>query len=201
MRINKRDKEILKFVEDHKAITIKICANLFFSNSKNNYYSASRRLKILQENGLLKRFRKDVYSEAIYYEKGSPLSPHRIKLLELYSRLTMIGNVITFIKEYTVPCENMKRKNDGLIEIAVLDKEYEYTYPLIIEIDYTHDTSINKIKDLRDSGHFQELYDIMPIMIIVKRFEYQKKVYVNGVNIIYLNWDLEGIENIFDREE
>lgn len=202
MYLKQRDKDILNFIEKHQSITIRICANLFFNNCKNGYYSASRRLKVLQDNGFLSRFRKNIYSEAVYYRSGTkPLNPHRIKLLEVYSRLNNLGTISTFEKEYRVPCGKKIRKNDGLIEIAIEYQGYKYEYPLIIEIDYTHDTSSSKIKELNDYGHFQNLYGVMPLILIVKKYEYQKKVFVDGVNIVYLDWNLEGIEDIFKYEE
>ena len=68
-----------------------------------------------------------------------------------------------------------------------------YEYPIIIEIDKTHDTGSDKINDIYKSSHYQKRFEIMPMMLIVKRNEFQKRIYVKDVNLVYVNWDLEGI--------
>jgi len=196
-----RDKDILKFIEKYGSINKIICGNLYFSKNKDRYYSASRRLKILYRNKFLKKYKKDMYEDIIYYRDKKPLKAHDIKLLEVYSYLHTLGNIKLFERENVVQCGNKKRKNDGLIEIAIRKGRYEYTYPLIIEIDMTHDTNFDKINDIYNSGQYQDKYDIMPMMLIVKRDDFQKKIYHDNVNIKYLPWKLNGIEDIFIDDE
>ncbi|GAA0768750.1 hypothetical protein GCM10008908_09460 [Clostridium subterminale] len=192
-----RDNKILKFIEEHGSITINICANLFFNNANNKYDLARKRLRILYKNKYIKR-NKEVGAEVIYY-LNRPLKPHNLKLLEVYSRLCTIGNVITFEKEKMVLCPNKKRKIDGFMEIEIDDGEYINTYPVIIEIDYTHNTHIDKIKDVYNSNYFQNQYGFLPSILIVKKNEWDKKL--NGyedITIINLNWNLDNIEEVFN---
>lgn len=192
-----RDNEILKFIEEHGSITINICANLFFNNANNSYDLARKRLRILYKNKYIKRH-KAVGSEVIYY-LNRPIKPHNLKLLEVYSKFSTMGNVITFEKEKMVICPNKKRKIDAFMEIEVDDGEYINSYPLIVEIDYTHNTHIDKIKDIYNSNYFQSQYGFLPTIIIVKRNEWDKKLNsYDDITIINLNWNLDNIEEVFD---
>lgn len=191
-----RDNKILNFIEEYGSITINICANLFFSNANNKYDLARKRLRILYNNKYIKRY-KEVGAEVIYYLNKS-LKPHDLKLLEVYSKLSSIGNVVTFEKEKVILCPN-KRKIDGFMEIEVEEGEYINTYPLIVEIDYTHNTHLNKIKDIYNSNYFQDMYGFLPIILIVKRNQWDKKL--NGyadIAIINLDWSLDNIEEVFN---
>lgn len=189
-----KDNDILTFIEKHKGITIKTCANLFYSHCNNSYYMASRKLKGLYENKRLKRFRKTINDEYVYYISGTPIKPHKTKLLEVYSRLLLNWNVELFEKEIQV--EN--RKNDGLFELVIDRGDYDEIFPLIVEIDYSHDTDFKKMKDIYESGYYQERYEIMPVTLIVKRYDFQKRFSTELFNVVYVNWDLDGIESIFD---
>jgi len=201
MYLKENDKKILRFVEDNKSITIQICADLFFNKTsrRSAYISASRRLKTLHDNKFLKRFRKTINDEYVYYREGNPLGYHKMKLLEVYSRLSTIGEITRFEKEFVVGTGKAKRKNDGLIEIKVDQGEYINTYAVVIEIDYTHETNWTKIKDIINSGDYQEMYGAMPTILIVKRYEHMKKLNSNSdVEILNINWKLEGIEQLFE---
>lgn len=193
-----RDNEILKFIETHRSITIKICANIFFSHSNNAYDLARKRLRILYKNKLIKRY-KALGQEVIYYF-NKPLKPHAIKLLEVYSELYKRGNVITFKKEMSLKCPLKQRKIDGFIEVEIEDKQYITTIPLIIEIDFTHNTHINKIKDIYNSNYFQEQYGFMPRVVIVKGNEWDKKLISNNdIEIVNIDWNLENIEEVLSN--
>lgn len=201
MYLKENDNRILQFVEDNKSISIQICANLFFNNcsKESAYISASRRLKTLYDNKFLKRFRKTINDEYVYYRDGSPLGYHSMKLLEVYSKLSTIGEIVRFEKEFMVGSGKTKRKNDGLIEIKVEQGEYINTYAVIIEIDYSHETNWAKIRDIIKSGVYQKMYGTMPTILIVKRYEHMKKLNSNSdVEILNINWKLDGIEQLFE---
>lgn len=198
MYLKQRDKDILNWLEnvssinDKDGVNNKIIGNIFYNDCKDPYYNSSRRLKELYRSKFLKRYRKNINDEYIYY-RSRPLSEHQIKLLEVYSKFCTLGNVTLFEREVEVVGGNKKRKNDGLIIIEIEKEGYLYEYPIIIEIDKTHDTGSDKINDLYRSSHYQNRFGIMPMMLIVKRNEFQKRIYVKDVNLVYVNWDLEGI--------
>jgi len=198
MRITKRDKALLKWLEDvsltkeKNGINNKIAGNLFYNNCKDPYYNASRRLKELYRNGFLKRHRKSISDDYIYYNDERPLSEHQMKLLEVYSKLSTLGDVILFEREVEVIGSKKKRKNDGLVVI----KNNNIEYPIIIEIDKTHDTDITKINNIIESNYYQNRFGKMPTMLIVKRYEFQKKFYSKNINIVYIDWDLNNINEL-----
>lgn len=190
-----RDNNILKFIEEHGSITINICANLFFNHVNNSYDLARKRLRILYKNKLIKRY-KAVGKEVIYYF-NKPLKPHNLKLLEVYSELYKRCNVITFEKEMSLKCPLKQRKIDGFIELEIEDDKYITTIPLIIEIDYTHNTHIDKIKDIYNSNYFQGIYGFMPRVIIIKKNEWDKKLQSNkDMEIINIDWNLNCIKEV-----
>jgi len=200
MYLKENDNRILKFVEENKSITIQICANLFFRdcNKESAYISASRRLKKLYDNKFLKRFRKTINDEYVYYRDGNPLGYHKMKLLEVCSKLSTIGEIVKFEQEFEVASGKIKRKNDGLIEIKVEQGEYINTYAVIIEIDYSHETNWAKIKDIIKSGVYQNMYGTMPTILIVKKYEHMKRLNGNDdIDIVNVNWKLDNIEDLF----
>ena len=189
----KRDNDILKFIETYGGTNTNTIANLFFKDTLNAYILASKRLKILYNNKLLKRCRKSINSEYVYYI-NKPISEHKAKILETYSKISQLGKVIKFDMEVEIP--NAKRRIDGLIELEIEDEEYISTYVFILEIDKTHNTSFKKIKDIYNSQHFQKQYDIFPSFVIVKRNEWDKKLKDKTINLVNLSWNLENINDI-----
>lgn len=188
-----RDNEILNFIEKYKGSNINTIANLFFSNSKNPYLNASRRLRVLYDNKIIKRSRKSLNDEYVYFI-NKPITLHKAKLLETYSRLTLIGTINLFEQEMKIP--NANRTIDGFIELEVEDDKYINTYPIIIEIDNTHCTSHKKIKDIYNSGYFQKIYNTMPRVLIVNRNDYNIKICDKDIDILNINWNLDCIDDI-----
>lgn len=195
MYLKPRDKKILQWIEDvstikeKDGINNKIAGNLFYNDCKDPYYNASRRLKELFKEGFLKRHRKNPHEEYVYYRSQRPLSEHQLKLLEVYAVLNTFGKVTLLEKEVMIKCKNKNRKNDGLIVVEVNG----YEYPIIVEIDKSHDTDSVKINDIVSSNYYQGRFGIMPLFLIVKKYEFQKKYYPKEANVVYANWTLEQI--------
>lgn len=193
-----RDKAIRRFIEEYGGITINICANLFFTNSHQKYQLASKRLRTLYENNYLKRYKKDIYAEVVYY-LDKPAKEHVIKLLELYSRLYLIGKVTSFKIHYELKGVEKKRQVDALIDLEIVRDGETYMYPLIIEIDATHNTSLKRMEDIYYSNYFQDMYNgTFPYVLIVKRNTWQTVFSTELFGYKFLNWQMEGLENVFD---
>ena len=203
MYLTKRDREILLFIEKYKSITIKQCSKIFYTNNKYAYYQSRKRLKLLCDNKLLKRYREDMRSETIYYS-DKKLSYHDTKVIDVYAELVSKGCTIKdFKQEYIIPIntDNGKDKEyraDGLIEF-----EYQgYFYPLLIEIDYTHFTGEKKLMDIYNSGYFQNKYkdmdtDIFPTVIIARPVCPCVDVSIYPFILIYVNMCIDiDINNI-----
>lgn len=198
MYLTDRDKDILRFIEEFKSITINQCAKIFFKNSteKNAYYQARKRLRLLSDNNYLKRFRKDMRTEVVYYFKNK-LSEHDLKVLDIYAEIIDLGAEITlFEREHIIPTKNKEYRADALIEC----QKDGYFYPILIEIDYTHFTSQKKLDDIYNSNYFQNKYkklddNIFPTIIIVRPFLPNNTNTANN-NYSILYFDINNINNI-----
>lgn len=197
MYLTNRDKEILKFIESYGSLTISQCSKIFFKDCKKNYYQARRRLKMLSDNKYLLRYRHDMRSETVYYMRKK-LSLHDLKVLDIYAELIHLGaSIRSFKREYIITLENKNYRVDGFIECI----KNGYFYPILIEVDFTHFTSMKKIMDIYNSKYFQVKYkkldeDIFPSIIIVR------PVFVQMGNdlpfqLIYTDYSLANLNKIF----
>lgn len=187
MYLTARDKQILRFIEEYKSITINQAAKIFFNNCKQSYYQARKRLKQLSDNKYIKRYRADMKSECVYYLEKK-LSAHDLKVLDVYAELINLGADIDYFKqEYTIPTKIKEYRADALIEFTY----QEYFYPMLIEIDYTHFTSNKKLLDIYNSNYFQNKYkkyddDIFPTVLILRPTLPPNPFNTNLFNIYYL---------------
>ncbi|MBY6758614.1 hypothetical protein HYH82_15080 [Clostridium botulinum] len=198
MYLTNRDRDILKFIEQYGSITINQCSKIFFNKCKQNYYQARKRLRTLYNSKYIKRYRKDMRSEAVYY-LDKKLSIHDLKVLDIYAEIINLGAEIKcFKKEYTIKCKNKEYRADGLIE-CIRDG---YFYPILIEVDYTHFTSNKKLLGIYNSNYFQNKYkdldtDIFPTVLIVRPFLSNN---INNLpfNIIYSTMCINNINTLFN---
>lgn len=199
MFLTNRDKEILKFIEEYGSITINQCSQIFFTHCKQNYYQARKRLKLLSDNKYLKRYRKDMRSETIYY-LHKKLSIHDLKVLDVYSYLVYSGASIKFFKqEYIIPVEDKNYRADALIEFVYKD----YFYTILVEVDYTHYTSQKKLLDIYTSFHFQDKYknlgeNIFPKIIIIRPVVINQYESIDGIDVLYLDFSLKNKDQVFN---
>jgi hypothetical protein len=194
MTITKRDKEILRFVEEYGSITIEQCRKIFYKGNNQGYYSARRRLKLLSDQKYLNRFRKGIGSHVVYY-LDKKISNHRLYILDVYAELINLGAEIKlFEQEYKVD----KYRVDALLEVEFNG----YFYPIILEIDLSSYTSYDKLEGIYKSNHFQEKYkeldnNIFPTVVIARAAEPVKPIQSNEFNIIYTDFDFNNLINIF----
>ncbi|EGO86294.1 hypothetical protein G8S49_11355 [Clostridium botulinum C] len=200
MYLTKRDKSILKFIEEYGSITINQCSKIFFDKNKEGYQQARKRLKKLSENKFLKRYRKDMHSECIYF-LDKKLSLHDLKAFDIYAELIFTGATIKkFIPKYRIKTLNSKktyRELDVLAEFIYKD----YFYTLIIEIDYTHFTNKEKLLDIYNSNHFQSKYkhldsNIFPSILILRPYIPERKINDERMHIYYTSFEHPNIHDI-----
>lgn len=186
MIIKQRDKEIMRFLEEHKAATIEMIANVFYTNNNFSYDEARRRLKKLYDNEFLHRYTSPDTEELVYCFKGEKqISPHDLYTLKFYSKLIKYGAKVNYFKK------NRKWKSTG----KICDGFFEITYNgadylIILEVDFTHMTSIDdKYLTLYNNRELQEEYkdysvdgsEVFPKLVImtVKDVDNIKKENVN----------------------
>lgn len=201
--ISKKDKEILRFIETHKSITISICSKTVFQGNKWSRDQARKQLRQLYKEGLIQRFQGNKTSEVVYYTMER-LGIHDLKLLDLYAELIHLGATITsFKKEYRVYTDQAKKKYrdiDAVIELNFTDDKGIFQSVILVEIDYSHYTSMNKLKDIYKSNHFQEVYgdDFFPLIVIVRPVAENKLIVEDGLLILYVDWELTNISQALE---
>lgn len=179
-----RDKNILRFIENHGGITIRQCANIFFNDSKHSYDLARKRLKKMYEMGLVKYITNTVTNERVYCTH-TKLSPHSLYLLDVYS-IFVANNckILEFKKERK--WLNGKRKSDGFFKIEYNSKKRIYC----VEIDINNATHIEKYEEIYESGEIQNEYGGFPMVIIVGKILDEEKS--DNFDVVYLDYKLTG---------
>lgn len=192
--ISKKDKLILNFIYEHGSISIQQCAKVIFKRNKYAYDQARKQLRQLYKEKAISCYKPPKASEKLYYI-DSPLGIHALKLIDVYAELLGLGaDIKTFHKKYRIYTSNDKyREIDALMELY-----YDgYFIPLIVEIDYSHNTSITKLKEIYQSRHFQERYkdidnDIFPLIVIVRPI-LSENIEECELPVLYLDFSLDNL--------
>lgn len=132
----KYDKQILKFIEDFKSITVKQAELMFYKNNNN----ARRRLKELEQQGILKSYKYNKTSLAYTFKEFKEISEHDTIRNDFVAQLVAQGSTINSFK-LTPRCLNGMIIPDLYIEYTYKDNIYK-SY---VEVDLTHFTNDSKI--------------------------------------------------------
>lgn len=178
-----RDRQVLRHIEDHKAITIKQAQKLFFKN----YESARRRLKQLENMGLLHSYENKISDEKVYYSEKK-ISSHDLLVLDFYAELVFQGAAIRQFRKQP------KFLNDLIRGDAFIEFLYENNlYYIILEVDLTHFTSSSKMQlyeKLYKEGTLQkECRGVFPSVVIMKNHS-DIRYLSNNFEVIYLDFKL-----------
>jgi len=189
--ITKRDKQIIKFVEVNGSITINQCAKMFFRDNKEAYDQARKRLRIIYKGDFLKRYRKDIKSEVVYFI-DKKLKIHDLKLMDVFAELGKY-ELVMFQKEYKISIDKSLNYRVDAYAIIKVDGKY---IPLMIEIDYTHFTNSKKIRHL--IFHYKLINKLKLTFIVVKLDQLREEIIVvpDKNKYFVLPWGLAGIENV-----
>ena len=156
----KYDKQILKFIEDFKSITVKQAEIMFYKNNNN----ARRRLKELEEQGVLKSYKYNKTALAYTFKEFKEISEHDTIRNDFVAQLIAQGSIINNFK-LTPRCLN------GMV-IPDLYIEYTYqnsTYKSYVEVDLTHFTGDSKIT-LYNKLYQQEDFNLFILRDSVPKF-------------------------------
>lgn len=160
--VTKRDKEILIWIQDYKAITINQAKVLFFNNS---YDNARRRLRLLEQQGILNSYILRETKEKVYYI-DKKISLHDIYVLDYIKKLKELGCRIVDI------VIKPRYLNDSLIPDAFVKFAYnDDLYITFLEVDYKHTTEYLKFKSLyerlyREKDKHDEFLGTFPIVVV-----------------------------------
>lgn len=138
--LTNRDKQILKFIEDNRAISIQQANNIFFKN----YKSCSRRMKQLEDLKIIKSYKNLYNNQKVFYTEKK-ISEHDLFILDFYSWIyANDGEVLEFKKEPRYFSNNLRP--DALFKFKIPYCGEEYTVFALLEVDYTHYKEISDLK-------------------------------------------------------
>lgn len=159
MILQDRDNKIIDFLIMCPADSDSIC-KLFFSGKR----TCNERLRKLVDYGYLKRWRKNVNSNYIYYIKRKPIQ---------IEHCNYIAKSYIWIKEQGYDIEKFKReveienvRADALIKIKSGNKEGY----LILEVELSNNNisrKLMKYEDLLLSRKYKKYFDVMPKLLYV----------------------------------
>lgn len=180
-----RDKNILRYLEDYHAITISQCGQIFFNHSRHHYDLARKRLKKIEDMGLIRYYTNHVTNEKVYYLERK-LPPHDIYLMNVYAALRHSrADIIEFVKE----CRFLEGK-------VRADAFFRFSYGgyeriMITEVDLTHSTDLSKYEALYEAKELQRKYGTFPLVVIIGDYCNRKHKSEN-FDIVYLDYKLTG---------
>lgn len=155
-----RDKDLIRWLEEHHAISISQANVLFF----HNYKSAARRLSQLQEMDLLKSYENKLTNEKIYYY-DKKLSSHDLLKYDFYKKIVENkGEVIRYDKQPRYL--NDLIRSDGYFEF----KFNNLIYCVILEIECTNPMKRNKMilyEKLYREGTLIPMYGVDPMLVLI----------------------------------
>jgi len=181
--LTERDRDVLKWIENYKAITLKQANTLFF----NNYKSCSRRLKQLEEEEkILKSYQNSITKEKVYYVENK-ISAHDLFIYDFYAKLVQEGAKIRKFKKQPQYLSGLIRP-DGFFEF-----EYEGNlYFILLEIDLTHFTSTSKFglyeKLFKENEIQKECYNTFPIVTVIRPTNNDIRYNSNNFEVVYLDF-------------
>lgn len=185
-----RDREVLRWIEDYRAITIRQATQFFFDGC---YGSCKRRLKQLEDMELLKSYTSKLTKEKIYYF-DKRLSDHDLLVYDFIKVITQIGGKL--VKLVRTP----HYLNNLLIPDAFIIFDYEDSrYFILLEVDYTHYTNNSKFqlyeKLYRDNVLQQQCYNTFPIVVVARP---SKGIRYNSKNfeVIYTDLNYQNLKDL-----
>ena len=160
--ITRRDKDILIYIEKYGAITINQAKILFFNN---RYDNARRRLRLLEQQEILKSYTLSENKEKVYYVDRK-MSFHDILVLNYIVKLKELGCNVLEVK-----IKPRYLKNALIPDLFV---KFEYNndiYLTFLEVDYKHQTEFLKFKSLyerlyREKEEHDEFLGTFPIVVV-----------------------------------
>ena len=139
LQLQSRDRQVLRFLEEHRAITTQQAINIFFKKD----ISAYRRLNQLEEAGILQSYMRG--KNKVYKLPGDrELSEHDLLIYSFYAWIYQNnGQVIEFKK-------NPRYLNgmlipDALIKFKLPYENQNFIIFALLEVDYTHYTDNTKM--------------------------------------------------------
>lgn len=189
--LTERDRDIIKWIENYKLITIEQCGYIFFNRS---YEGARRRLLQLEKNyNKIKSYRLKETNEKVYYIQRKS-SYHNVLVINYVKSIVKNGGSLIDLK--LTP----KYLEGKIIPDAFLIFEYDNkVYFTLLEVDLFHETSNSKMQTYEELYKSLELQDIccgkFPIIVIAKdsvRLRYNS----SNFPVVYMDLQYRNISSL-----
>lgn len=188
--LTERDRQVLRWIEDYKAISVPQATELFFNGI---YESCRRRLKQLEDMELLKSYISQFSREKIYYQEKK-LKDHELLVYDFLKVIKKEGAEIKSIKIQPQYLKGLIR-SDAYIE-CIYEKNL---YFIILEVDYTHYTSNIKMQlyeKLYKEGTLQkQCYGTFPIVIISRPTLNDVRYNSSNFDVIYTDLHYNNLQS------
>lgn len=189
--LTKRDKDILNWIQEYDVITINQAKSLFFNNV---YDNARRRLRVLEQQGVLNSYICKDSKEKIYYI-DKKRSQHDIYILDFIVKLISLDcNIVEFkLKPHYL--------NGDLIPDAFIKfSKDDDLYLVFLEVDYKHATELLKFKALyerlyREKDNHVEFLNTFP-MLVVASFKQTIRYTSNNFYCLYTSFDFDNLKDL-----
>lgn len=156
IRYTLKIRNILNFIDEYGFITSRICAYIFFKNSKCQLDMARRTLRKLVNNKDIVANKDKYGKELIYQFKKNIVSDHKYYLLNFYAE---IYNQVTEIEYFKLEESWGSRRSDAHIIFNNIICGQDSFKSYLIEYDKFHKTNpVEKYNEIYDSGCVQEWY-------------------------------------------
>ena len=195
LQLQSRDRQVLRFLEEHRAITTQQCISVFFKND----ISAYRRLNQLEEAGILESYTRG--KNKVYKLPGDrELSEHDLLIYSFYAWIYQNnGQVIEFKK-------NPRYLNgmlipDALIKFRLPYEGINYICNVLLEVDLNHYTPEEKLMVLYPKLYRQQTLkefcgDTEFPMILIARPTQGIRVQPREIDVIYTDLKFTNLDRL-----
>lgn len=207
MYITDKDNEVLRFVEEFGAITIKECQNMFYNTQVKGYEIARRRLGKLVGYKKLNVYR-DMDLNLNVYTMGKKISQHGILALDYYSELIKLGANMVYFKQEQ-PWLVVDKKPTYCSDAYCCYYFEGKVYFDIVESVRTKNIEVQKYIDIYNSGEAHKLSDdiykqlggetrnLFPRLIVIDNVQHKNKLFINNdIKIMQLDFNLKNISKV-----
>lgn len=193
IRFTPKVRAILNHIGTYGFITNKQCSLIYYKNAKQAYIQAQTKMKVLYDNGIVKRTEYKLNKEYIYTIEDKQVSDHAMYVMNLYAYLYNKFDVLYFKPEESWNC---KKRNDAHI---IIQKDDGETMGILCEVDLFHKTGKEKLDIMFKSGEIQNWYkvtygieDYYPSILIVNS-NGKTNISSNDYQVVATDFDFTGL--------
>lgn len=167
LTLTQRDKNVIKFIEENRAITTTQATQIFFNGLT---VSAIRRLNQLEDDKILESYM--VGKSKVYkLPETKELSQHDLLILDFYAWVYANGGQVTDFKKTPRYFKGLLIP-DALLKIDLPHNGDVYEVTILLEIDYTHYTPETKLNTWYEKLYREEVLKSycsdFPLVIIAR---------------------------------